>query len=52
MQSFLKTTNISSQFFSKKNKITISFWLNYPKNGNIILGFSIQYPTNRSYVPK
>ena len=40
---FFVNTHISVNFFSKKAKITISFFRRKSKNNNIILGFSFQF---------
>ena len=40
---FFVNTHISVIFFSKKAKITISFFKKKSKNNNIILGFSFKF---------
>ena len=45
MLSFYEQQSYFSQFFSKKAKITIYFFVKNSKNNNIVLGFSFMYCT-------
>ena len=55
MLSFYKQQLYFNQIVSKKDKITISFFMKNSKNNNIILGFSFMYlvsvySTNRTII--